>query len=231
MVTIALLATAPAGRAEVFKCTAEDGSLTFQQTPCPEQKVEIVNTQKPAGTELDCRYASRFAENTARHMRAGVRSDEAFDQFGGLDALSRPSIGVINYVYSFRTNDDVSVERIAGLAQARCQAGSFGDASCDAFPAPFTDGLGGCDGELQENVTAQDVVSLNPGTPAAGEQSSPQRQPATAGRSSEDLAACKQHYRDAIDAIDAEMRRGYSSEQGEVYRQRLRQLTQSLRAC
>lgn len=42
---------------------------------------------------------------------------------------------------------------------------------------------------------------------------------------------CKKKYRDAIDEIDAEMRQRYSSEQGEAYRQRLRVLTEQLRAC
>jgi hypothetical protein len=50
-------------------------------------------------------------------------------------------------------------------------------------------------------------------------------------RSPEFVAQCKKKYRDAIDEIDAEMRQGYSSEQGEAYRQRLRILTEQLRAC
>jgi uncharacterized protein DUF4124 len=231
MVTIGLLTATPAGYADVFKCTAEDGSLTFQQTPCPEQKVEVIKTQKTTGSELDCRYASRFADFTARHMRAGVRSDEIFTGYGGLDAMSRPSIGVINYVYSFRTNNDVAVERIAGLAHAKCQAGSFGDASCKALPGPFTDGLGGCDGELQEEPAEPDGASLTAEMPDGGSLSSTHAQPIAAKRSTEDIVACKQHYRDTIDEIDAEMRRGYSSEQGEAYRQQLRQLTEKLRAC
>lgn len=231
MLTISLLAAAPAGHADVFKCTAEDGSLTFQQTPCPEQKVEVIDMQETSTAELDCRYASRFADFTARHMRAGISSNEAFDSFGGLDALSRPSIGVINYVYSFRTNDDVSAERISGLALAKCGAGSFGDASCEAFPASFTDGLGGCDGELLQEPEAQDSVSTTRGIPEERRSPSTQEQPVATRRSAEDTAACKQHYRDAIDEIDAEMRRGYSSGQGEVYRQRLRQLTEKLREC
>jgi len=225
MVTIGLLMTGPAGHAEVFKCTAEDGSLTFQQVPCPEQEVEVVKTQETATAELDCRYTSRFADFTARYMRAGVRSDEVFTGYGGLDAMSRPSIGVINYVYSFRTNSDVAVERIAGLAQAKCQAGSFGNASCEAFPGSFTDGLGGCDGELQDELVAATEAPVSASVPTT------QQQPSARERSTEDTATCKQHYRDAIDDIDAEMRRGYSSEQGEAYRQQLRQLTEKLRAC
>lgn len=50
-------------------------------------------------------------------------------------------------------------------------------------------------------------------------------------RSPELVAQCKKKYRDAIDEIDAEMHQGYSSEQGEAYRQRLRVLTEQLRAC
>jgi hypothetical protein len=45
------------------------------------------------------------------------------------------------------------------------------------------------------------------------------------------VAACKKQYRDAIDAIDAEMRAGFTPQQGEVFKQRLRLLTEKLRAC
>ena len=44
-------------------------------------------------------------------------------------------------------------------------------------------------------------------------------------------AACKKRYRDAIDAIDAEIRREYSLEKGEQYKQRLLVLTRKLRQC
>ena len=45
------------------------------------------------------------------------------------------------------------------------------------------------------------------------------------------VAACKKQYRDAIDAVDAEMRAGFTPQQGEVFKQRLRLLTEKLRAC
>ena len=45
------------------------------------------------------------------------------------------------------------------------------------------------------------------------------------------VAQCKKQHRDAIDAIDAEMRRSYSPEQGDVYKQRLLALTEQLRSC
>jgi hypothetical protein len=161
-------------------------------------------------------------------MRAGSRSDEVFNRYGGLDSLAKGSIGVINYVYSFRTNDDVTEERIGGLAQAKCRAGSFGEVSCEVLPLSFTEGLGGCGAdelaETQEPATATPDVIENPiasgSAPRAGDS-----------RSSELTQQCKKRYRDQIDAVDAEMRRGYSSAQGEAYRERLRVLTQRLRSC
>ena len=44
-------------------------------------------------------------------------------------------------------------------------------------------------------------------------------------------AACKKRYRDAIDVIDAEIRRDYTPEKGEQYKQRLLALTRKLRQC
>ena len=225
MVTIGLLVSSNPGRSDVFKCTAEDGGLTFQQTPCPEQKVEKVATQAAAKKGLDCSFANRFAVSTARLMRAGVKSDEVFGRYGGLDALSRSSIGVINYVFSFRTNDEVTVERISELSDAKCRVGSFGDAHCEALPLAFTEGIGGCDGEGE----VQEIFADEPGDPQPF-ASTPTRS-FTSGRSDEEIQTCKKHYRDSIDEIDAEMRGGYSSEQGEAYRQRLRVLTEKLRAC
>lgn len=46
-----------------------------------------------------------------------------------------------------------------------------------------------------------------------------------------DRAACKKRYRDAIDVIDEEIRREYSADKAEEYKQRLLQLTRKLREC
>ncbi|NND46859.1 MAG: DUF4124 domain-containing protein [Woeseiaceae bacterium] len=43
--------------------------------------------------------------------------------------------------------------------------------------------------------------------------------------------ACKKRYRDAIDAIDAEISREYSPDKAEQYKERLLQLTRKLRQC
>ena len=45
------------------------------------------------------------------------------------------------------------------------------------------------------------------------------------------VAACKKRYRDEIDSIDEEMRKGFAPEEREPYRQRLRALSQQLSRC
>ena len=46
LLTIALLFAHNAVPAEVYKCTDADGSLTYQQTPCAEQKVEKLDVHE-----------------------------------------------------------------------------------------------------------------------------------------------------------------------------------------
>jgi hypothetical protein len=227
MVTTVLLLACVAARADVFKCTAEDGSLTYQQTPCPEQKVEKLQTQAPATDAQECGQAQLFAVIVARLRRSSARSDEVFDRYGGLDALSKGSIGVINYVYTFRTNDDVSVDRIAALTRAKCQARSLGEVSCETLPSSFTENLVSCNPELTKEEATSRAEFTEPAPAVVGQS----RTTASATLSAENIAQCKKKHRDAIDVIDAEMRRGYTSEQGEIYRQRLRVLTEQLRSC
>ena len=50
-------------------------------------------------------------------------------------------------------------------------------------------------------------------------------------RRREEVEACKQQYRDAIDAIDLEISNSYSPEQKEYYLGRLKALTDKMSAC
>jgi hypothetical protein len=50
-------------------------------------------------------------------------------------------------------------------------------------------------------------------------------------RAGETLRECKKRYRDQIDEIDAEMRKGFSREEGATFKERLLALTSQLRAC
>ena len=52
-----------------------------------------------------------------------------------------------------------------------------------------------------------------------------------AERESAEVKACKQQYRDAIDAIDLEIRNSYTPEQKEYYLGRLKALTDKMSAC
>jgi hypothetical protein len=55
--------------------------------------------------------------------------------------------------------------------------------------------------------------------------------PVVSNQTHEEVETCKKPLRDAIDAIEAEMLRGYSPEQGEEFKVKLRTLTQEMRAC
>ena len=50
-------------------------------------------------------------------------------------------------------------------------------------------------------------------------------------RQSAEVEACKQQYRDAIDAIDVEIQNSYSPDQREYYLGRLKALTDKMSAC
>ena len=55
--------------------------------------------------------------------------------------------------------------------------------------------------------------------------------PVVSNRSEDEIEACKDPLRDAIDEIEAEMLRGFSPEQAEAFKAKLRRLTQEMRAC
>jgi len=216
-----------AAHADVYRCTDEDGGIVFRQTPCAAAPSASGETREADEAAPQCDYANRFAFETGRLMRAGLRLDELFNRYGGVDALSRPAMGVINYVYSFRTNDDVSVERIASLAETKCRARAFGKVACAALPTAFTDNIGGCDGDAGSAAPASSTGTASSPAPALENA----REQAAEALGEEAVTECKQAYRDQIDAIDAEMRRGYSAEEGERYRERLLSLTERMRQC
>lgn len=236
-----LLALAPAaGIAQVFKCTDDDGAVIYKQTPCAKAVAAPASPQAASAEEdpLDCGAANRFAGVVARYMRAGSSSNEVFDRYGGIDSLSRGTVGVINYVYSFRTNESITIERIAGLSQAKCEAEAFGMLQCESLPLSFTESQGGC-GESDEDSgeagggphAAARALPVEPTAPENRSRVAYARAPEPAGRPDAAVEHCKNMYRDQIEAIDAQMRRGYTAEQGERYREQLRGLTQKLRGC
>ncbi|MBT8067400.1 MAG: DUF4124 domain-containing protein [Gammaproteobacteria bacterium] len=244
-----LLVTCWPAQAEIFKCVAPNGELTFSQTPCPgkDSKVTVERTATTKNDdEADCKFAQRFALTTARQMKRGVTSSKVFDQYGGLSALSRGSVGLISYVYQYRTNEDVSAERVAALSVAKCKAKSFGDVSCEQLPASYTNGLGGCemsdsivDAMMEEKERFESPPSTGAAAPSQSRnrvssktsawQHAEYRKAQTAKE--ERRAACKKRIRDKIDAINAELRSGYSASRGITQRNWRRDLEQQLREC
>ena len=63
------------------------------------------------------------------------------------------------------------------------------------------------------------------------EPQSPEVQTPSSRESGESLDECKRRFRDQIDKIDAKMQTGFSSEQGDAYKESLMALTRQLRAC
>jgi hypothetical protein len=231
-VVVALCALVASGGADadVHRCSDADGNIMYSQTPCDAQGSANVNMAgfSSQSTELDCSYANRFALSTARRMRVGTGSTELLNLYGGLDELSKGALGVIDYVYSFLTSSDVSVEQIATLTEAKCQAQSLGIVNCTALPSTYTDTIGGCaavdEGRAISTRQERPAVQAAPTSNVVRAQTKPTQ-------TNEFTEQCQKWYRDSIDQIDAQMQRDHSSEEGEFYRKELRELTQRLREC
>lgn len=228
------------GIAEIYKCADVDGNIMYSQTPCDVQTSANVNMAgfSSQSTEMDCGYANGFALSTARRMRVGISSADVFNLYGGVDALSTGTRGVINYVYDFYTNGDISVEQIAALTEVECQTRSLGVFNCESLPLTYTDTIGGC--PVAEETRTEPAERDSPAVQAAPTESVDRRQ-ANATQSdrtrsdrseaNDFVEQCKKWYRDSIDHIDAQMQRDYTPEEGEFYRKELRELTQRLREC
>jgi len=231
-----LLATANAG---VYKCVGPDGSLTYSQTPCPGQKSTEVKTSSSsqATDSLDCRHAGQFALTVAQSMKRGRGSADVFNQYGGLDGLSKSAVNIVNYVYMFQHSSDLSADRIAVLTGNKCKARAFGDASCEAMPYSFIESIGGCgdneddeDDEQQTSAATVNNAQLQSETLASATTAESNRQ--ARPRVDEDQSPdCKERLQKQIDNINSSMRSGYSSQQGERYRDRLRTLRDQMSDC
>ena len=204
----------------------------YSQTPCDVQGNANVNMAgfSSQSTDMDCDYANGFALSTARRMRVGISSAEVFDLYGGVDVLSTGTRGVINYVYDFYTNGDVSVEQIAVLTEAECQTRSLGIFNCESLPSTYTETIGGC--PVSEVVRAEPAERDRPTAQAAPTiATQPDRTRSDRSEANDFVEQCKKWYRDSIDHIDAQMQRDITPEEGEFYRKELRELTQRLREC
>ena len=216
--------------ADVHKCADADDNIMYSQTPCESQNSSNVNMVgfSAQSTEMDCSYANQFALSTARRMRVGTNASEAFNRHGGIDALSKGARGIIDRVYSYWTNGDISVEQIAARTGVECQAGTLGIVNCEALPPTYTESIGGC--PVTDTGRAEPAERASPSAqtvPANNVVAAPVAK-TTRDKFKEQ---CQEWYRDSIKHIDAQMDRDYTPEEGEFFRKELRELTQRLREC
>ena len=83
----------------------------------------------------------------------------------------------------------------------------------------------------KEETPDEADAPLSQEPPLIPAESAPPEDAQEAPASAEGSAACKKRYRDAIDEIDAEIRREYTPDKDAEYKQRLLALTRALRAC
>ncbi|MCH9692884.1 MAG: DUF4124 domain-containing protein [Gammaproteobacteria bacterium] len=236
--------------AEIFKCVAENGELTFSQAPCVEKGTTVTVMKSGGdfgGEPEECEHARRFALNTAQRMKSGVGSSTVFDGYGGIGALSKGSVSLISYVFQFRTNADVSAARVSALATAKCQARAFGDVSCEELPTSFTNRYGGCNIDEDSPELTASAKSAIISTQVAQPQS---LGASTARVSSQSTVAddrahdrerkalveerrleCRDRVKSQIESINARLRGGYGVSQGESYKKRRRDLEAKMREC
>lgn len=132
--------------AGIFKCVANDGSITYSQSECPANNRTAKVLSKSGGSRpsVNCEIARGFIDYTIKDMRAGVSSFDVIKRYGGQSHISRVASTIINYVYGYKNNDTAVPSRIQGLAMKRCRAGNFGVPTCNALPAAFVNEQGGC---------------------------------------------------------------------------------------
>ena len=226
--------------ADIYKCVDTDGSITYAQTPCSDSQIPARVTARNATQDTesaDCRHASKFAYRTARAMKNGTGSRDVFDHYGGVDAVSSGTINLINYVYTHRFNEGVSAERIAGLSEAKCQARSLGDVACESLPPSYTESLGGCDAEDLDSISEDASADRQPAEftaeqvyPGAVGTDEPGQKEAEI-RAETNSRQCRERYQAQIDQLDEQMRKGYTSAQGDAMREQRRDLGNKKRNC
>lgn len=121
----------------------------------------------------------------------------------------------------------VSAETVINRCSQEDGTIAFQETPC-AEPADDSDG--DSQSESEEPAPADDFSDfVNPLD--EHEKASARSEPAPPTLPSGDRAECEKTTRDAIDAIDFEMRKGYTEEEGHRYLAGLLELTRQLRAC
>lgn len=231
--------------AGIYKCLDTDGNTSYSQVPCPvEQSTAKVMNRTSASEQFDCRIANNFARRTATEMRAGQSSGDVFAAYGGIDAMPRTSVGIVNYVYTHRQNTDTSTNRITALSAARCSGGSYGSVSCDDFPYSFIAELGGCEMATQANMAthlspsngaaAGNAISSGYNSTQSGQQLVPAALGArthTGGTANADTALCQQQVQRQMNELILQMGSAQSASAMDALNSKRHALSRQLSDC
>lgn len=140
---------------------------------------------------------------------------------------------------------------LSGIALAQTQPALPSQAGAEIFRCPQPDGTTSFQGTPCEEATEPDNATPDESEKGDAAESTSDRNafdfvnpfdaPAEAAADEEpaaslaplsaDRAECEKLARDAIDAIDLEMRSGYTKAEGDAYLAELLELTRALRAC
>ena len=109
---LVLLLSGPAFAQEVFRCTAPDGKVTYQQSPCPKSTEERKVDATPANTEFDASQRERLLKagdeagkrleaRAAREAEEQRKRDEqrAVDERREREAQAREEAREPQYIY------------------------------------------------------------------------------------------------------------------------------------
>ena len=166
---------------------------------------------------------------------------------GGVNTISRGTLGVINYVYSFKHSTATQPDRVAQLTIARCNARAFGKVSCEDFPDEFQEMIFSCDaGERNEAMRLQKLIDRSVGAnrqyndattvdthsskdhEARRQEWEEIRQRKINEREQARIDKCKKRLEAQIRKIDDRMSLGYTASTGEALRDRRRSLVKKM---
>ncbi len=235
--------------AATYKCIDENGDVGYSQLPCKQnQKTDkLLKSSKKQVEMEDCKYAGAFSKMVFSHMRSGLSAQQLFDRYGGVNSISQGTLGVINYVYSFKFSTDARRSRVAQLTIARCNAQAFGKVLCEDFPKEFQKIIFSCDDKEREEAIRlqkfidQSVVQKRQFDNSATIGAYRSKDHQTSNKEIMDaqernrkekklkqIIECKRGYESEIKNIDDRMSQEYTVSLGETLRKKRRSLVKKL---
>ncbi|MBU1191018.1 MAG: DUF4124 domain-containing protein [Gammaproteobacteria bacterium] len=131
-------------QAAVYRCKDAAGKVAYSQAPCPAEQqsdqMRGINSTVRQDKDL-CRDARDLGIHAFTSVRSGSEPAAVIDEFGGLNYINPPTLGVINFASSLRYNTDVTPQRVGSMTFARCLEGGFGKLSAGDLPKVDAEGM------------------------------------------------------------------------------------------